>query len=147
MQRSESGCSRSLRRIARLAAILVVAGVAAGCGTTALHSPGTPSTSGLVRFCELLSIPQGTEVRLHSIYRGGFEESILVDEKNCLEGLGFWVEFAEGWRDRSDRLALSRFDAARGEQMLVDFYGTYACGADAGSSENLRFYYCRFTVS
>jgi hypothetical protein len=114
-----------------------------------LRAPG-PVIQSPVRYCDIMSRPEGEPMSLIAVYRQGFEEQALVDPSDCVTGLNFWVEFSEDVQRNSDPEALRLFNKGGDGSLLVRFRGSYQCfrsGHSYGFYGHLDGYTCQFTVT
>jgi hypothetical protein len=83
-----------------------------------------------VRFCTLVASPEqfdGRKVRVHAVYRSGFEWSELYCVA-CRDGRQMWLEFGESYeppRTRADRRALHGGHTLAGRTVDVVATGTF----------------------
>jgi hypothetical protein len=98
-----------------------------GVPSVAENEGDRPST---VRFCTLLAHPEqfdGRRVRVHAVYRSGFEWSELYCVA-CRGSRQMWLEFAESYeppRTRPDRRALHGGKSVVGRTVDVVAIGTF----------------------
>jgi hypothetical protein len=109
-----------------------------------------PADAGIptIGFCDLAhtTIEPNQEIRVRAVYRVGFEWAQLYSLK-CIDAPSVWVEFAEGWQDRTRRAVrkeINKNDGSLGSTFGVTFVGRLSSGGGFG---HMGEYVMRFNVT